>query len=339
MERSKIEIRRLYKAFGDRPELAVNTAQASPELDQRALKDRTGQFLALRDISLTVRPGEIFVIMGLSGSGKSTLLRCVNRLQETTAGQVLVDGTDVYRLSAAELRRFRRQHFGMVFQHFALLPHRSVLENAVLGLEIQEMPRPARYRRGREVLKVVGLEHWADSPTGELSGGMQQRVGLARALAVDPEILLMDEPFSALDPLIRTDLQDELLKLHREMAKTVLFVTHDLNEAIKLGNRIAILDQEGRLVQTGRPEEIVLAPANEYISRFLGDVDRPAVIRAESAMRAASAEADRRRSVNRLSPIKDLLPLVLESAEPVAVVDDDGRLLGEITRQEVARIL
>ncbi len=268
---AKITIEHLWKVFGEKHERAIEERQAGKTKNE-VMQD-TGQVVALSDISLRVSQGEIFVIMGLSGSGKSTLLRCVNRLIEPTRGTVQLDDTEITALSDEELQQLRRNVLGMVFQRFALFPHMTVLENAVFGLEAQGAGKKERRERGKQVLRRVGLEGWEDSTTGSLSGGMQQRVGLARALAIDPEVLLMDEPFSALDPLIRSNLQEELLRLQEEMHKTVLFVTHDLNEAIKVGDRIAIMNSEGEVVQVGTPGDIVQNPADDYVKRFLADLD------------------------------------------------------------------
>lgn len=324
----------LYKIFGDEPKEALRLAETG--LDRQEIQEQSGQLLALRDISLSVNEGEIFVIMGLSGSGKSTLLRCVNRLHEPTFGQIKVRGQDISVLSHKELLDFRRKTFGMVFQNFALFPNRSVLENVEFGLEIQGKPKEERHRLCREAVGKVGLQGWEDKHTSELSGGMQQRVGLARALAVNPHILLMDEPFSALDPVIRTHLQDELLSLHQGQPKTILFVTHDLNEAIRLGDRIAILDSQGRLVQLGKPKEIILHPADEYVEEFVQDVDRPAALRVESAMRKApcilnddmsseqAAETMRRNHV-------DFAPVLNNSNR------DEGNLLGMVGLRDLEK--
>lgn len=276
MTRSKLEVSNLYKVFGEKPEDAIARSRAGASREE--IMRETGSVVALRDINFGVNEGEIFVIMGLSGSGKSTLLRCINRLEEASAGSIRASGRDVRALDKTALREFRRKTFGMVFQHFGLFPHRTVLENVTFGLEIQGLERGECAARGEKALETVGLTGWADRATGSLSGGMQQRVGLARALAVDPEILLMDEPFSALDPLIRTKLQNELLRLHSALRKTVLFVTHDLNEAIKLGHRIAIVNAEGAIAQVGTPREILLYPADEYIKEFVGDIKEAAKV-------------------------------------------------------------
>ena len=228
--------------------------------------------------------GETFVLMGLSGSGKSTLLRCINRLIDPTEGTILIDGEDIVRMSQEELRATRRRKLGMIFQSFALLPHRTVLDNVAFGLEIQGIPVNERQRKAEEVLRTVGLGGYGASMPGELSGGMKQRVGLARALTSDPDILLMDEAFSALDPLIRRDMQDELLDLQQQLAKTIIFVTHDLDEALKLGDRIALM-KDGAIVQIGTPEEILTNPENAYVERFVADVDLTRVLSASDVMR------------------------------------------------------
>lgn len=281
----KIAVRNLYKVFGPEPERVLASVAAG--MGKEDLLQSTGHALAVAGVSLEVRAGETFIIMGLSGSGKSTLLRCINRLIEPTRGQVLIDGIDLGSLSPRQLRRLRRERLGMVFQRFALFPHRTVLDNVAYGLEIQGVPPAQRRRRAGEVLELVGLGDWAQRYPSELSGGMQQRVGLARALAPDPDILLMDEPFSALDPLIRRDMQDELIDLQERLRKTIVFITHDLDEALKLGDRIAIM-KDGRLVQVGRPEEILLEPADDYVASFVEGVDRSRVLRARDVMQPAS---------------------------------------------------
>jgi len=279
---TKIKVKNLYKIFGKNPAKALPYAKEG--LSRSEIRKKTKNIAALRDINFEVKKGEIFVLMGLSGSGKSTLLRCINRLHNITEGEVYVDDIKVNGLSHRELLKLRQVKFGMVFQHFALLPHRTVMGNVTFGLEIQGLPEKERAEKGMNAIKLVGLKGWEHSKTTSLSGGMQQRVGLARALAIDPEILLMDEPFSALDPLVRTRMQDELLKLQKRMKKTILFVTHDLNEAIKVGDRIAIINKEGVMVQVGEAEEILLNPETNYVKRFISDVDRPGVIRTETIM-------------------------------------------------------
>lgn len=253
-------------------------------LSKAEILKKTGCSVGINNASFEVRKGEIFVIMGLSGSGKSTVIRCLNRLISPTAGQVLVNGEDITRVSPKRLRDIRRRKIGMVFQKFGLLPHRTVLDNVAFGLEIQGVPPATRYERAREVIRMVGLAGYEKSMPGALSGGMQQRVGFARALANDPEILLMDEAFSALDPLIRVQLQDDLLRLQATQKRTIIFITHDLDEALKLGNRIAIM-KDGEIVQIGTPEGILGNPANEYVRSFVENVDRTKVITAGSIMK------------------------------------------------------
>jgi len=251
--------------------------------------------VGVHDVSFDIYPGEIFVIMGLSGSGKSTLLRLINRLQDPTTGRILVDGEDATAMNTQALRALRRKKFGMVFQNFALLPHRTVLGNVEFGLEIQGLPKAQRQERAMQVIETVGLKSYENRYASELSGGMQQRVGLARALAADPEILLMDEAFSALDPLIRSQLQDDLLEIQERLGKTIVFVSHDLDEAIKIGTRIAIL-RDGRLVQIGTPQEILSAPADDYVSAFVEGADRTKVLTAEQIMQPLRVAANTRDS-------------------------------------------
>ena len=277
----KIVIENLYKVFGPNPEAAMKLLAQGMGKDEIMEKTRHG--VGVADASFTVKEGEILVVMGLSGSGKSTLVRCINRLIDPTAGKVIVDGQDVTKLDKEQLRRFRLQHFGMVFQNFALFPHRTVLDNVAYGLEIQKLEPVARKKRSLEALAQVGLEGWADSYPGQLSGGMQQRVGLARALALDADVMLMDEAFSALDPLIRGDMQDELLTLQDRMQKTIVFISHDLDEALKLGDRIVLM-KDARIVQAGTAEEILSHPANDYVAKFVEDVDMTKVITAERVM-------------------------------------------------------
>ena len=251
---------------------------------KREIYEETGATLALSDISLDILPGEIFVLMGLSGSGKSTILRCINRLIEPTNGEIRIGGEDIVGMSRDELRETRRRRLGMIFQSFALLPHRTVLDNVAFGLEIQGIPPDERFRKAADMLDMVGLGGYEASMPGELSGGMKQRVGLARALTSDPDILLMDEAFSALDPLIRREMQDELLDLQQRLGKTIIFVTHDLDEALKLGDRIALM-KDGAIVQVGTPEEILTNPKNAYVEKFVADVDLTRVLSASDVMR------------------------------------------------------
>ena len=270
---------RLYKAFGRRPHEVVKKLNAGATRDEVS----TLGTAAVIDASFEVRRGEIFVVMGLSGSGKSTLIRMLNGLLDATSGTVTVAGQSITGISAAALREVRRKNISMVFQHFALLPHRTVIDNVAYGLEVQGMGREERLAKARTIIRLVGLDGWADNLPSELSGGMQQRVGLGRALAADTDVLLMDEAFSALDPLIRREMQEQLIELQAELGKTIIFITHDLNEAMFLGDRIAVM-RDGRIVQIGTPEEILTDPANDYVAQFVQDVDRARVLTAASVM-------------------------------------------------------
>ena len=278
---AKISCRDIWKVFGTHISSALSDEGLG--LSREELLQRMGCVIAVRDVTFDVREGEIFVVMGLSGSGKSTLIRCLSRLVEPTQGQVVIDGEDVTKFDARHLRDLRRRKLAMVFQHFGLFAHRRVLENAVFGLEVQGVDKATRNQRALEMLKMVGLGGWEQRYPRELSGGMQQRVGLARALAVEPEILLFDEPFSALDPLIRRDMQDELINLQKVVKKTIIFITHDFLEALKLGERIAIM-KDGYFVQTGTAEEVVSQPADDYVKDFTLDVPRGKVLSAKSIM-------------------------------------------------------
>lgn len=277
-----IRVKNLYKIFGDRPLKAIEALKKG-ESKNDILK-RYKLVIGVQDVSFSIRRGETFVLMGLSGSGKSTLQRLINRLHQPTRGEILINGTDIVKLGQKELREFRRKTFcGMVFQNFAILPHRTVLENVEFGLELQGVEREVREKKARKMIRQVGLEGNENSYPSQLSGGMQQRVGLARSLAVDADILLMDEAFSALDPLIRRQMQDELIELQAKMKKTILFVTHDLDEAFRLGDRIAIM-KDGQIVQIGTAEEIIAKPADDYVRAFVEDMDRTAVLTAGTIM-------------------------------------------------------
>lgn len=268
----RLAVQNLWKIFG--PDEATLLAQAWAHDATRAqVQQRTGNVIAVRDVSFEVRAGQVFVVMGLSGSGKSTLIRCLIRLIEATRGRIELDGENILDYDEAQTIEMRRHKIGMVFQHYGLFPHRTVLENAAFGLEVQGIPKAERREKARNALVRVGLTDWDHAFPRELSGGMQQRVGIARALALDPEILLMDEPFSGLDPLIRRQMQDELLVLQQQLQKTIIFITHDLLEALKLGDQIMIL-RDGEVVQIGAPEEIIAAPADEYVREFVQDVRR-----------------------------------------------------------------
>jgi len=277
----RVEGRHVTKIFGDEPAQALTMMERGASREE--ILKATGHVLGVHNVSFEVGPSETFVVMGLSGSGKSTLVRCVNRLIEPTAGEILIDGEDILKADSESLRQMRLHKFGMVFQHFALFPHKSVCENVEYGLKAQGMAPAERRERAMHWLETVGLGAWADNPPDSLSGGMKQRVGLARALAVEPTVLIMDEPFSALDPLIRRDMQDELIEMQKSMHKSIMFITHDLHEALKLGDRVAIM-KEGRFVQVGTPEKIVGEPADPYVTAFTQDVDRSRVVGVSSIM-------------------------------------------------------
>ena len=383
-EDHQIEVSGLWKVFGNRPERALQSEYASKS--RAEIQAELGNVVALRDVSFNVDNGQIFVVMGLSGSGKSTLVRCLIRLIEATKGQIHFDGEDVLSYSAEQLMEFRRNKIAMVFQHYALLPHRRVMDNVVFGLEIRGLDKDAMYQMASEAIETVGLKGWESYYPREMSGGMQQRIGLARALAVNSEVMLMDEPFSGLDPLIRREMQDELIALQTELRKTIVFITHDLNEALKIGDRIAIM-RDGEIVQEGSPEEIVTLPADDYVTEFVQDVSRAKVIQAKAIMQDPDAvihewqgpraalhamksndtdvvfvlgrgrilkgiltedqaaalarqrveklegmQADAVMTANPDAYIEDLIPMAAQTEHPIAVVDDGGRLLGEVHR-------
>ncbi|MEU3872571.1 MULTISPECIES: glycine betaine/L-proline ABC transporter ATP-binding protein [Streptomyces] len=320
-------VRNLWKVFGPKAERVPGGPLA--ELDAQALRERTGCTVAVRDVSFDVRPGECFVVMGLSGSGKSTLVRCLTRLIEPTSGTIAIDGEDVRGMDKGALRDLRRHRAAMVFQHFGLLPHRSVLDNVAYGLEIQGMAKAERRAKAAEMVGKVGLEGLEARRPGQLSGGQQQRVGLARALAADPEVLLFDEPFSALDPLIRRDMQDEVVRLNRDEGRTMVFITHDLGEALRVGDRIALM-RGGRVVQCGTPEEIVGSPADDYVRDFVRDVPREQVLTVRRAMRAAlPGEADTGPAVGPETTVADAIEAVARTGSAARVMDG-RRCLGVV---------
>lgn len=322
---NKIEVQNIYKIFGPHPEKWLDAAKNG--ISKEELLERSGHTLGLRDISLSIQDGDIHVIMGLSGSGKSTLIRHFNRLIEPSSGQILIDGTNVVDLKPRELEKFRQQKMSMVFQRFGLLPHRSVLDNAAYGLAVQGVKKSVRNAKAMEWLEQVGLAGFEAQYPHQLSGGMQQRVGLARALATDAEILLMDEAFSALDPLIRHEMQDQLLALQAKLNKTIVFITHDLDEALRLGNRIAIL-KDGELIQEGTPEDILLSPANEYIESFLQDVNRGKVLNATHAV------AERPLNITMRTNPTHAINRLLEWDYDYAAVLDGKRLSGVLMRSD-----
>ncbi|MBV2355800.1 glycine betaine/L-proline ABC transporter ATP-binding protein [Streptomyces sp. J2-1] len=327
----------LWKVFGPK----ADTVPADPELaalDPADLRERTGCTAAVRDVTFDVRRGEVFVVMGLSGSGKSTLVRCLTRLIEPTAGTIAIDGEDVRAMNPARLRELRRHRAAMVFQHFGLLPHRTVLDNIAYGLEIQGMGRAERRERAAEFVAKVGLDGMEGRRPGQLSGGQRQRVGLARALAVDPEVLLFDEPFSALDPLIRRDMQDEVARLHDEEGRTMIFITHDLAEALKLGDRIALM-RDGRVVQLGTPEEIVSSPADDYVREFVRDVPREQVVTCRTAMRPADpGESAEGPALAPDATVSDAIEAVARAGAPARVMER-GRCLGVVDSERLLAVV
>jgi glycine betaine/proline transport system ATP-binding protein len=326
-----VSCRNVWKVYGPKADRIVGTPDA--DLPRAELLEKTGCVAAVRDVSFDVAPGEVFVVMGLSGSGKSTLVRTLNRLHEPTAGHVLIDGEDILTFDDERLREVRRRKVSMVFQHFGLFPHRRIVDNVAFGMEVQGIGKPERSARANEVLEVVGLAGLGNAYPDELSGGMQQRVGLARALCTDPEIMLFDEPFSALDPLIRRDMQDEVIRLQRDVQKTMIFITHDLAEALKLGDRIAIM-KDGRFVQIGTPEEVVAHPADDYVADFTRDVPRAHVLTARTIMRSTNGETDFAGDVPADAILQSLLPLVVKDERPFRVVED-GAQVGIVDRTTV----
>jgi len=330
---AKIVCRNVWKVFGSTPERIVKTI--TPQMTRGQVLETTGHVLAVRDVSFDVQAGEIFVVMGLSGSGKSTLIRCLSRLVEPTLGSILVNGEDVTRMSDEQLRLLRRNKMSMVFQRFGLFSHRRVLDNIAFGLEVQGIAKEKRLARAREILELVELHGWENHYPHELSGGMQQRVGLARALAVDPEILLCDEPFSALDPLIRRDMQNELIRLQKNLRKTMVFITHDFLEAIKIGDRIAVM-KDGEIVQVGTPEQIVAHPVNDYVREFTKDVPRVKVLTARSVMQPVyTKEQLIGRAIAIDTTLEALIPLTVDSDESVSIVDEQNNLVGIVDRKAV----
>ena len=330
-----IEIRDVYKIFGaGRPlEDALEMARAGVEKNDVLVE--TGCTLGLKDVSLSVESGEIFVVMGLSGSGKSTLIRHINRLIDPTVGRILVDGQDVLEFSPDELLAFRRGAVSMVFQRFALFPHMTVMENVGYGLEVQGIENDERRRRAMRWIEDVGLIGYENAYPAQLSGGMQQRVGLARALCTDPEILLMDEPFSALDPLIRKQMQEHLIALQRDLKKTIVFITHDLDEALHLGDHIAIL-KDGVIDQTGRPNEILLRPATDYVREFVREVKRGRILKTGDVMWPPDAAATGP-TISRDAVLQDALPVSMVNESPLRVVDEAGEVVGVLSRTALLR--
>jgi len=339
---SKIEIKNIYKIFGSNPEQVLPMVKDGASKEQ--VMEETGHTVGLDNVSLSIKEGEIFVCMGLSGSGKSTLIRHINRLIDPTAGEVIVNNVDVCSLDEKEILEFRKKTMSMVFQRFGLFPHKTIIENVAYGLEIQEVPEDKRKKIAQGQIDAVGLQGFENQYPAQLSGGMQQRVGLARALATDPQILLMDEAFSALDPLIRSEMQSQLMDLQSKLKKTIVFITHDLDESLKLGDHIGILNG-GRLVQVGRPEDIILNPADDYVKAFVKDVNRSKVLRARTIM--TKIDKFDKSSINPSSTYKydgdtvleELVPKVLKDRCTIEVIDKSETTIGYISADELSEAL
>ena len=328
----------LWKIFGRKPQQARE--MATEGVARQEIQSETGCLVAVRDISFEVNQGETFVVMGLSGSGKSTLVRCMSRLVEPTEGRVEICGTDLTSADASELRELRRRKIAMVFQHFALFPHRRVVDNVAYGLEVQGVGKVERRERALQLLATVGLDGWSDHYPQQLSGGMQQRVGLARALAVDPEVLFFDEPFSALDPLIRREMQDEFISLQERLQRTLIFITHDFDEALKLADRIAIM-RDGEFVQVGTAAEILTEPADDYVRAFTQDAPIAKVLLACALMRPLGdiVPDPSWGRISTLAPLEKALPLLLASGNPLVVCNADGEPVGLLHGADVAEVV
>lgn len=328
MNKPLIRVDQLYKVFGKKPKSVMSMVHQG--LSKGDILEKTQHTVGLRDINLEIMKGEIFVIMGLSGSGKSTLIRHFNRLIDPTEGSIYIDEADIMELNQQDLELFRQKKVSMVFQHFGLLPHRTVLENVAYGLSVQNVPKDEREATARDWLKTVGLEGYDQQYPSQLSGGQKQRVGLARALCTDPEILLMDEAFSALDPLIRSEMQDQLIELQDKLQKTIVFITHDLNEALRIGDKIAIL-KDGALSQVGRPEEILLHPADDYVEAFVRDVNRARVLSVDVVMKPAKHRLT-------TADIDEALKQMRGWQEDYGYVFDDEEYKGVVTREALEEL-
>ena len=337
---SFIEIQNIWKIFGNNSQQALDAIIKQNISKQEALENYNS-VIGVSGVTFNVNPGEIFCVMGLSGSGKSTLVRHINRLLEPTLGNILIDGQNVMSFDKQKLQDFRNKKIGMVFQNFALMPHRSVIDNIAMPLEIRGVNKNQRYEKANEILNLVELQGWGNKYAHELSGGMQQRVGLARALAADPEILLMDEPFSALDPLIRRQLQIEFLKLSKLMKKTTVFITHDLDEAVKVGHRIAIM-RDGKVIQVGTPEQIVIKPADEYVADFVKGISRLKVVEAKTIMKSidefkknyGSLPNDAIR-MNENEVLSSLIEKSVSKNKPIIIIDSERKEIGAIAQKDL----
>jgi glycine betaine/proline transport system ATP-binding protein len=333
---SALAVKELWKIFGERADKIIGSPDA--ELSRKELQSKTGCVAAVKDVSFDVAPGEVFVVMGLSGSGKSTLVRLLTRLIEPTHGSVQINGQDITSADDNKLRELRRKHVAMVFQHFGLLPHRKVIDNLAFGLEVRGEAKTDRRNRAQEMVDLVGLTGYENSFPDQLSGGMQQRVGLARALAADPQVLMFDEPFSALDPLIRRDMQNEVIRLHEEVGKTMVFITHDLAEALKLGDRILIM-RDGEVVQVGAPDEVVGAPADAYVKDFVSEVPKSHVLTLRWVMRPPEpGEAEDGPVMQSDRIVRDAAREVLAARGPVRVFDGD-EFVGIVDDEDILRVV
>jgi glycine betaine/proline transport system ATP-binding protein len=336
MTDTALSVKNLWKIFGKGSDKIIGTPNA--DLSRADLKEKTGCVVGIKDVSFDVAPGEVFVVMGLSGSGKSTLIRMLTRLIDPTAGEIVMGGRDVVTASDAELRELRRTHTSMVFQHFGLLPHRQVLDNVAYGLEVRGVGKKERRAKAEEIVELVGLKGYERSYPDQLSGGMQQRVGLARALANDPQMLLFDEPFSALDPLIRRDMQNEVIRLHHELGKTMVFITHDLSEALKLGDRILIL-RDGAIVQIGTPDEVVARPADDYVKDFVSEVPKSHVLTLKWVMRDPKpGESLEGPALPVTTIVRQAARAAIGSDHPVRVMDGD-KMLGVVDEDDIMRVV
>ncbi len=331
----KLSCHDIWKLFGDGADRLLAEHGGSPSRDQI---EHAGLIGAVRAANIEVRQGEIFVIMGLSGSGKSTLVRCLSRLIEPTAGEIIFEGRDLLKADEQEMIELRRHKMGMVFQHFALLPHLSVLQNVAFPLDVQGVPRETREAAARKVIELVGLKGRENYFPRELSGGQQQRVGIARSLAVEPELWFLDEPFSALDPLIRREMQDEFLRLQNMLHKTIVFITHDFDEAIRLADRIAIM-QDGEVIQIASPEQLVLAPASDYVAEFTKHIPRAKVLTIRSVMTAGAPDGETAGSIPAAARVEEVADRIEASPRPFSVTDDDGRTIGVVGRQVIIDVL
>ena len=335
-----IQVKNVWKIFGDRAEEALNAIQAQ-NLSKAEVLEQFNCVVGVANTSLDIKEGEIFCIMGLSGSGKSTLVRHFNRLLEPTAGEIIIDGIDVMQLNTPQLQKFRNERIGMVFQNFALMPHRSVLDNVAMPLEIRGIGKNERLQQASEVLEIVELGAWGNKFAHELSGGMQQRVGLARAISANPDVLLMDEPFSALDPLIRRQLQDEFIKLSRQLQKTTVFITHDLDEAVRIGDRIAIM-KDGVVDQIGTAEEIVMNPQTEYVANFVAGISRLKVVKAHAIMKpivtdlSISTPSVRNNVVNLDASLTEIIEMSIQRPGDIYVVDAE-KVVGVIEQSDILK--